>query len=118
MKSDTKVKRFWKSIANELKLIFGVTASIASLVLLVCVLLPLCFILAFTVPIWILPASMKFWIWIVIVDLPLIYRVILKIRHEESLAKIMTEAYETSGKPMEQSIQEYKDILEKEKENK
>ena len=118
MKSDAKVKRFWKSIVNELKDIFGVTASIASLVLLVCVLLPLCFILAFTVPIWILPVSIKFWIWIVVVDLPLIYGVILKIRHEDSLAKIMTEAYETSGKPMEQSIQEYKEILEKEKKDK
>jgi hypothetical protein len=112
------VKNYWKVLVNELRDTLGVTSTIASIMLYVIVLLPLCFILAYTVPIWILPPLIKLWIWIVIVNLPIIYKVVLRIRHEDSLAKILTEAWETGGKPVEERVQEYKDMLEKEKKDK
>jgi hypothetical protein len=112
------VKNYWKVLVNELRDVLGVTATIASFLLYVIVLLPLCFILAYTVPIWILPTWIKFWIWIVIMNIPVITGVVLRIRHEDSLARVMTEAWETRGKPVEERIQEYKDMLEKEKKDK
>jgi hypothetical protein len=60
----------------------------------------------------------KLWIWIVIVSSPFIYRVALRIRHEDNLVKIMTEAWETRGTPVEERVQEYKDMLEKRKKDK
>jgi len=113
-----KVKNCWKVLVNELRDTLGVTGTIAAFVLYVLFLLPSCFLLAYTVPIWILPPSIKFWIWIVIVNLPITYFVVLRIRHEDSLAKIMTEAWETKGKPVEERVQEYKDMLEKRKKDK
>jgi hypothetical protein len=112
------VKNYWKILVNELKDTLGVTVTIASFLLYVIVLLPSCFFLAYTVPIWILPPWIKFWIWIVIMNIPVITGVVRRIRHEDSLAKIMTEAWETRGKPVEERVQEYKDMLEKEKQDK
>jgi len=110
-----KVKNYWRILVDELRDTLGVTSTIASFMLYVIVLLPSCFLFAYAVPMWILPPSIKFLIWIVIVSIPVIAGVILRIRHEDSLAKIMTEAWETRGKPVEERVQEYKDMLEKEK---
>jgi hypothetical protein len=113
-----KVKNYWKALVNELRDTLGVTSTIASFMLYAIVLLPSCFILAYTVPIWILPPMITLWIWILIVSSPFIYGVVQRIRHEDSLVRIMTEAWETSGKPVEERVQEYKDMLEKGKKDK
>ena len=113
-----KVRNYWKVLVNELRDALGVTATLAAFMLYTIVLLPSCLILAYTVPIWVLPVFINFWIWIAIMSVPIIIGVILRIRHEDDLARVMTEAWETRGKPVEERVQEYKDMLEKEKKDK
>lgn len=65
-------------------------------------------------PLPLISVTGSFIIYLAVFQSPIIYYVWRQIQHEDSMAKVMTEAFETDGKPIEQKVDEYKAICERE----
>jgi len=71
--------------------------------------------LGISLPLPVLSVAGSFLVYLVIVESPIIYFVWRRIKHDDSISRIMSEAYETDGRPIAEKVDEYKALIDKQK---